>query len=76
MSWSRSGVLAGAITRQNASTTSGSNCVPAQRRSSSMASVSGIGSRYGRSVVMASKASQTDTMRAPSGISSPRRPSG
>ena len=40
------------------------------------ASSTGSASRYGRVVVMAWKASQTKMIRASSGISSPRRPSG
>ena len=59
-----------------AATTSGSNCVPAQRRSSASATSSGRASRYGRSEVIACSASQTATIRAGRGIASPRRPSG
>ncbi len=55
-------------TSRNASTTLGSNCAPALRRSSSSASSSGIALRYGRSEVMAWKASQTNRMRAGRGI--------
>src|SRR5262245_16659376 len=60
----------------SASTTTGSKSVPEQRRSSAIASATGIALRYARSVVIALKASQQRTMRATSGISSPRRPSG
>ena len=60
----------------NASTTCGSNCVPAQRRSSSIASASLFPRSYGRSEVIASNESHTNTMRLASGISSPRDPAG
>ena len=55
------------------STRLGSNCVPAQRRSSASASLRAhrLAGRA-RVAVIASKASQTAMMRAPSGISSPR----
>ena len=56
--------------------TRGSNWVPAQRASSSSAACTLIAVLYGRSASMASKASHAHTMRAPSGIISPRRPSG
>ena len=56
---------------ESASTTAGSNWVPAQRTSSASASRSGIARRYARSDVIASKASATKMMRAPSGIWSP-----
>src|SRR3954466_4545817 len=64
------------ITRSNAHATAGSNCVPAQRRNSASARGAGIASRYGRSVVMALNASQTEQMRASMGMASPARPSG
>ena len=60
----------------SAVTTRGSNWVPEQRCSSSTAAAIGIALRYERVVVMALKASQTATIRAASGISSPARPSG
>ena len=44
--------------------TAGSNCVPALRRSSSIASAIGRPRRYARSVVIALNASQAATMRA------------
>src|SRR6185437_8395449 len=59
-------------TSWNASTTRGSNCVPAQRRSSASASGGVMATRYERSVVIASNASQTQTIRAPIGIAPPR----
>src|SRR3954470_9627508 len=52
-----------------ASTTAGSNWRPECRRSSAIASTTGIATRYGRSDVMAWKASQAQMIRAPSGIS-------
>ena len=55
--------------------TSGSNCVPAQRRSSARAS-GGCARAIGALGVIASKASQAAMMRAPSGICSPASPSG
>ena len=65
-----------AATEQNASTTSGSNCVSAHRRSSSSATSALIRARYGRLETIASYASQTAITRAPSGMSSPARLSG
>ena len=66
-----------ASTARNASTTIGSNCVPAQRTSSSSASASESGSRYGRSgVVIAAYESATATIRAASGIVVPGDPVG
>ena len=62
--------------RSRALTISGSNCVPAQRRTSARASVAELASRYVRSVVIASKASATRITREPRGMSSPARPSG
>src|SRR3989338_10559395 len=50
--------------RRKASTTCGSNCVPAHPVISSRATSSAIRARYGRSVVIASNASTTDTIRA------------
>ena len=58
-------------TRKSAAMHSGSNWLPAPRRSSSNAASAGIPLRYGRSEVMASNASATATTRAASGISSP-----
>ena len=77
------GRAAGVRGAPRTSTTTGSNCVPAQRRSSSSACLRRCARRaYGRPAVIASKASATATMRAPSGIASPasrpgsrRRPS-
>ncbi len=62
--------------RTNVATTSGSNCVPAQRSSSATAAARLRARWYGRSVIMASKASQTKVMRASIGMSVPARPSG
>jgi hypothetical protein len=70
------GVPRSVTTRVSASTTAGSNWVPAQRRSSWSASGTLRACRYGRSVVMAENASQTQTMRAGVGIAAPARPSG
>ena len=54
----------------------GSNCVPAQRRSSAAASAVDIAARYGRCETIASKASHTAMMLAPSGIAPPPSASG
>ena len=62
--------------RTSAATTSGSNCVPAQRTISSSASWAVRAARYGRSVVIALNASHAQTMRATSGISVPASLSG
>ncbi len=59
-----------------ASTTRGSNCVPAHARSSATAAGTDRADRYGRSVVMALKASQQQMIRAISGICSPALRSG
>src|SRR5689334_25359490 len=56
-----------------AATMPGSNCVPAQRRSSSSAASSERFGWYMRSDVIASNASVTKMMRAPSGIASDRK---
>ena len=53
----------------------GVELAPAQRRAL-RGRLGGRRRRYGRSVIIASKASQTAMMREPSGISSPARPSG
>src|SRR4051794_3149462 len=53
----------------SASTTNGSNWRPASRFSSAIASLTDIADRYGRSEVIAWKASQAQMTRAPSGIS-------
>jgi hypothetical protein len=60
----------------NASTTAGSNWVPAQRCSSSSAASGVRGSENGRGLVIASNASATATIRAPSGMSAPASASG
>ena len=52
----------------------GSNWVPAQRSTSASASSRVSARRYGRSLVIASKASATASTRASSGISSPALP--
>ena len=65
-----------ATTAQNASTTAGSNWVPAQRRSSASAALVLRPALYGRTDCMASKESQTVMILAPSGIASPASPSG
>src|SRR5215207_1055196 len=59
-----------------ASTTEGSNCVQAQRSSSSSAASGVRCVEYGRGLVIASNASATATIRAPSGISGPASASG
>src|SRR6185437_5843144 len=63
-------------TARAAATTSGSNWVPDAASSSAIASSRGIARRYDRSLVIASNASQTAMIRAPSGIWSPSSPSG
>ena len=63
-------------TARSASTTRGSNCVPAHFRSSATAASCESARRYERSVVIALQASHVQTMRATSGISSPASPSG
>ena len=60
----------------SASTTSGSNWVPAFRSSSAIACSLVTASQYGRSEVIASYASQAVITRAASGIASAARPSG
>jgi phosphoribosyl 1,2-cyclic phosphodiesterase len=60
----------------SALTTRGSNCAPASARSSASATSSLIAGRYGRSLVIALKASQQATIRASKGISSAAAPSG
>ena len=70
-SWLRS-----SMTASNASTTAASNWLPAPPRSSTSAASVPMAGRQGRCESIASKASQTATMRAPSGMSSPARPSG
>jgi hypothetical protein len=50
--------------------------VPAQRLISVFAASNVMALEYGRSNVIASNASTTAKMRAPSGMSSPRRPHG
>ncbi len=62
--------------RSSASTTSGRNCTPDHRFNSAIACSSETAGRYGRPVVMVSKASATEMMAAPSGIASPASPSG
>src|SRR6266700_6756399 len=52
----------------NASTTSGSNCVPPQRSISSTEWSNDRARRYGRSDVIASNVSHTEKMRADSGM--------
>ena len=59
-----------------ATITSGSNCVPAWRSSSSSAAVGRIGMRYGRLPIIALNESATETMRAASGMSTAASPSG
>src|SRR5581483_2315727 len=59
--------------RSSAATTSGSNCVPAFARSSASAASGDWAARYGRAAVIASNASATRMIRAPSGICSPAR---
>ena len=63
-------------TSSSASTTSGSNCVPAPARSSATASSCERAGRYGRGVIIAAYASQARMMREPSGMWEPARPSG
>src|SRR5262249_21655718 len=58
---------------RKARVTSGSNWEPAHRRISAMALAKEVPLRYGRSEVIASKASATAKMRAPTGISWPCR---
>ena len=57
-------------------TTAGSKCDPEQRTISALAASNEMAFEYGRSKVIASKASTAAKMRAPSGISSARRPLG
>src|SRR6185436_20089215 len=52
-------------------TTAGSKCVPAQRSISARAASRDTAREYGRSKVMASRASATAKMRAPRGMCSP-----
>ena len=59
-----------------ASTSPGSNCVPAPPRSSAMAALRESAGRYGLSRVMACHASQMAITRAAKGIASPARPAG
>ena len=59
-----------------ARTRRGSNCVPAQRVSSSRASVAVAGSLYERAEVITSKTSAIATMRPARGIRSPSMPRG
>ena len=61
---------------RNASTTSGSNCVPDCAKISSRAAVQRSDRRYGLSLVMASRVSATANTRAPTGIFGPATPSG
>src|SRR4051794_351898 len=61
---------------RNALATRSSNWRPANERISSRAVSAASAGRYGRSRVIASWASQTRITRAPSGMSSPARPSG
>jgi hypothetical protein len=63
-------------TARSASTHAGSNCRPASVRISSRAASRVRGSRYGRGSIIAWKQSATATIRAASGISSARFPSG
>src|SRR3954452_7343240 len=55
----------------NASTMSGSNCVPAMARSSRHAAACSRAARYGRFAVMAGTRPQTAMMRAPRGMACP-----
>ena len=64
------------IAESSAATHAASNCVPANRSSSAHATDAGNAARYARALVMASNASATWTMRASSGVSSPRSPNG
>ena len=63
-------------TFSRALTMAGSNCVPAQRVNSCRAATGLRAFLYERTAVMTSKASATDTMRAPRDISSPESPNG
>jgi hypothetical protein len=63
-------------TARSASTHAGSNCRPASVRISSRAASRVRGCRYGRGSIIAWKQSATATIRAASGISSARFPSG
>jgi len=54
----------------------GSNCTPAKRRSSPSTASRRSARRYGRSLLIASNASATETIRAVSGMSEPDSPSG
>src|SRR6266852_1344149 len=76
MAWPRSSSRLGRGRARNVATTVGSKWVPAQRSISARAAETGMAREYGRSYVMASKASATAKIRAPSGMSSPRSPSG
>ncbi len=72
----RSLAMAGRSAVTNARTQCGSNCRPAPVISSRIACVRLSGARYGRRLVIASKASAIATILAAKGISSPRSPSG
>jgi len=63
-------------TLRKALTIAGSNWLPAQRVNSVRATTGLIAFLYERTAVITSKASATETMRAPSEISSPDRPNG
>ena len=76
--WSVSGDLARVVGREHGEQgidDVGSNCVPEQSSSSS-APPGPSATRYGRSAVIASKASATARIRASSGIASPASPAG
>ena len=60
----------------NASTTSGSKCVPRSPAITSRACSNGIGALYTRREISASNTSATAISRAATGIASPARPSG
>jgi len=61
---------------RKALTIAGSNWLPAQRVSSVRAATGLIAFLYERTAVITSKASATETMRAPSEMSSPDNPNG